>query len=168
MTPLDILSLQDAKDFLKVDFDDDNDLITGLIRSSVSYIEKQTQYRLWNRFELETTSFNTELFQFPINSFTVTDLSGNIPIYRAEQKSIRLNILFPEHLNTFESFASSLPIYYIRMDVGYTSADQVPDDLISAMKKLVTYWYEQRGMNKVDLPDDINNLIDPYKRFVLI
>jgi uncharacterized phiE125 gp8 family phage protein len=168
MTPLDIITLQQAKDFLKVDFDDDDDIITGLIKSSVSYIEKQTQYRLWNRSELETTSFDTELFQFPINNMVVTDLSGGPPVFRQQQYPIRLCLQFHCQPGQFiNTWSASLPTYYINMDVGYTDVSQIPEDFMIALRELITFWYEQRGLTKIDVPDNIANLIDPYKRLIL-
>src|SRR5215467_8472948 len=70
MTPLDVISLDQAKLFLRVDFDDDNDLIEGLIYSAVGLVEKETNYRLYQRNEIiyQTGKYYYVAFQYPLNS----------------------------------------------------------------------------------------------------
>jgi len=97
MTPLDVLSVADAKAFLRVDFSDDDDLIEGLIFSAVALIEQKTQYRLYQRTEIEHSdgTYNVDLFQQPLNSVIVQTLEGNpVTWCQIKREPLRTTIVF--------------------------------------------------------------------------
>jgi hypothetical protein len=44
----------------------------------------------------------------------------------------------------------------------------IPNDLITAIKQIINYTYENRDMSKVDLPSNITMLLSKYRRFVTL
>jgi hypothetical protein len=97
MTPLDIISLDQAKLFLRTDFNDDDSLITDLIYSAVALVEQKTQYRLYQRIETDYSdgTYNVDLFQQPLNNVTVTTLEGNpVTWCQVKRQPVRTTIVF--------------------------------------------------------------------------
>lgn len=185
MTPLDVLSLADAKDYLRVDFPDDDELITSLIYSAVGLTEQLTNYRLYQRFEITYTTgkYCYTAFQFPLNGATVIDQdSSDTNTYTAKlfYESLRINIgwsngyfywngwewYFDNYTYTIHN--SNQVTFILTLDVGYTDTSLIPGDLITAIKQIITFTYENRDMTKLDLPDNILLLLTNYKRFATL
>lgn len=181
MTPLDVLSLEDAKQYLQVDFSDDDDLITALIETAVLEIEKETEYRLYQRTEtLLTSKIQYTAFQFPFNAASVVSQdSADTNTY-----TMQLNYASPNRVELFwgngfqyidsnQSFftnytygITACPVTFIlSLDVGYTDTTLIPNGLITAVKQTIVFLYENRDLAKVTLPDNIQMLCAPYKRF---
>jgi len=185
MGPLDVISLQDAKDFLRVDFGDDDDLITGLISSAVALVEQQTQYRLYKRDEViyTTGKYCYVAFQYPLNSATVINQdSSDTFAYTVKMKyeTLRTILGWANGFWYWDSWQQFFTNYYytihascdvtfiLTLDVGYTDVSLIPVDLITAIKQIISFTYENRDMTKVDLPSNILMLLTNYKRFATI
>jgi len=186
MTPLDVLSLADAKQYLRVDFGDDDDLITGLIYAAVGLVEQQTQYRLYQRTEIVYTSgrYCYSAFQYPLNSVTVVNQdSSDTTVYNPKlyYESSRVNItwldngfLYWDNWNQFFTnyyytvHNSCSATFILTLNVGYTDTSLIPTDLITAIKQIINYTYENRDMSKVDLPSNITMLLANYRRYVTL
>jgi hypothetical protein len=186
MTPLDVVTLNQAKTFLRVDFEDDDDLITSLIEGAVGYVEQDTQYRLYQRSEIIYTSgkYCYSCFQFPLNAVTVVNQdSSDTTVYNAKlyYESLRTNItwltngflywdswnqFFTNYYYTVHNSCSAT--FILTLDVGYTDVSLIPNDLITAIKQIINYTYENRDMSKVDLPSNITMLLSKYRRFVTL
>ncbi len=190
MTPLDVITLQQAKDFLKVDFSEDDNLITTMINASVSLVEQKTQYRFYQRIEVlgSDGTYNVDLFQTPLNSVTVTDLDGNpYTEVQIKRQPVRTTVEFilPGYANynnwgfnnggggpfgdglgnggQLSGYASSLPYFKINVDCGYIDVSLIPNPLIEIMKTLISDWYENRDIQQTD--EDKSNLeivLAPY------
>jgi hypothetical protein len=158
MSPIDVISLQNARDWLVVDDNFDDTIITRLINSAVSWVEQYTCYRLYARDEtFITTSCKTSLPYFPINS-----------------KSIKLkdDTDYTATNNTYFYAALSLivdcPIQStIMLNTGYTDPTQIPSPLLEACYKLITYLYENRDAYGTQLPIDIQILINQFRRSIV-
>lgn len=182
MTPLDIITVQQAKDFLKVDFDDDDLIIEGLISGAIGFIEQETQYRLYNRQEvIYTSKILYEAFQFPLmGSSVISQDSADTNTYtiRARPQTLRTVLFWGngfEYVDSYQQFWNN--DYYnisnpcsvtfsLSLNVGYTAVADVPQDLITAVKQIITYTYENRDMTKEEILNNIDMLIAPYRRFV--
>lgn len=180
MNALSVLSLSDAKDYLKVDFSDDDELITALISTAVAQVEKNTEYRLYQRNEIVLTSkYEYTAFQYPLNSAAVIAQDSanttNFPI-KTNYETLRANLFWGtgfsyRDFNTqfFSNDTYNIhgcPITYVlTLDVGYTDVTLIPDDLITAVMQIIVFLYENRDMTKLQLPDNIMLLCQPYKRF---
>lgn len=185
MTPTDVLSLQSAKDFLRVDFDDDDDLITSLINAAVGLVEQQTSYRLYRRNEIiyTTGKYCYTAFQYPLNGATVINQdSADTVVYTPKfyYETLRTIIgwangfwywdswqeFFTNYTYTIHN--SHTTTFILTLDVGYSDVSLIPTDLITAIKQIISFTYENRDMTKIDLPNNILMLISNYKRFATI
>lgn len=143
MTALDVISLQSAKDYLRVDYSEDDAIITRLIKASVSRIEQYTNYKLYQR-EVAYNMYGCELeiYDFPITLDTTL--------------KTRQNVL------SVSVFGREGDV--INASVGYSVVADVPEDLLTACYKLITYLYENRDTYPVTLPADVQMLINMYRR----
>lgn len=104
MTPLDVITLAQAKKFLKVEFSDDDDLIGGngttdfgLIGAAIGLVEQKSQYRLYQRIELlhSDGTYNVDLFQTPLNNVRVVTLEGNpVTWCQIKYEPVRVTVVF--------------------------------------------------------------------------
>lgn len=165
MNELDVLPLEDAKAYLMVDFDDDDALITSLIKAAVDVFERSTYYRLYQRAEtIQVGGYETEIFSFPRRSVAVTDYYNGevVTPSKYNDNGVRLKIGFN---NGWCYSASSAPYYIITMDVGFTTASAIPQGIIQWLKECVTWFYEKRNSNEVS--QSLLDKLNPYKRFIL-
>lgn len=182
MTPLDVISVEQAKQFIKVDFSDDDLIIEGLISAAIGLVEQSTQYRLYNRTEvIYTSKILYEAFQFPlIGSSVISQDSADTNVYtiRSRPQTLRTILFWGngfEYVDTYQSFWNN--DYYnisnpcsvtfsLSLNVGYLNITDIPQDLITAVKQVITYTYENRDMTKEEILSNIDMLIAPYRRFV--
>lgn len=184
-SPLDVLSVADAKLFLRVDFPDDDSLITSLIYAAVALVEAKTQHRLYERNEVIylTGKYCYVAFQYPINAASVINQdSSDTFAYTVKMKYESLRTIlgwangfwywdswyefFTNY--TYTIHASCEVTFILTMDVGYKDTSLIPLDLITAVKQIVSFTYENRDMVKLDLPDNILMLLTNYIRFSTI
>jgi hypothetical protein len=183
--PLNVLSLADAKLYLKVDFDDDDSLITSLIGTAVSYVEKATEYRLYQRPEIITLAkIWYEAFQFPLNAASVVAIdSADTNTYTVQQwpETLRTKLFwgngnfwcdpYNNELNWNQNYFNlSAPprVFTLTLDVGYADTTQVPTDLLAAIQQILEFTYDNRDLTMAKLPNNIQMLLSNYKRFATI
>jgi hypothetical protein len=184
MSPLDVLSLVNAKEYLKVDFVDDDLLITSLIKAAVSLVEKDTNYRLYNRPEIiNLSTVYYDAFQYPLISATVLSMdSSDTNVYTVKQwfQSLRTKLFWGNgnyyvgnngdgFYNPDMYMISACPSnYQLTLNVGFTDTTLIPDDLLTAIKQIVVFTYENRDLTKLTLPDNIMLLLANYRRFTTL
>lgn len=189
MNPLSVISLQQAKDYLKVDFGDDDGLITTMINSAVTLVEQKTQYRFYQRIEVlgSDGTYNVDLFQTPLNSVTVTTLDGTpytVPQIKRQPIRTTVEFILPGVANynnwgwglggglfgdgsgnggQLSGYASSLPYFNINVNCGYTDVSLIPQALIEIMKTLISDWYENRDIQQTDeQKSNLEIVLAPY------
>ncbi len=185
MTPLDVLTLQQAKDYIKIDFNDEDELITGLIYASVGLVEQATNYRLYQRNEIIIRTgrcYDYTAYQFPINNASVVNQdSADTYDYQVKwfYEPLRINLAWWNgffYWDSWESFMTNYtytihtrPVTFVlTLDVGYTDTTLIPTDLITAIKQIISFTYENRDMTKLDLPSNIQMLLANYRRFATL
>lgn len=183
MTPLDVLSLADAKLFLKVDFSDDDDLITSLINGAVGLVESFTNYRLYQRSEIINLSrVEYEAFQFPLNSYSVAAIDSadtNTYIIQPIYFTLR-TVLFWGNGFWYQGYNEGFynPDVYnvhgcptnftLTLNVGYTDAALIPNDLITAVKIIINKSYEDRTITNEQLLNNVSLMLAPYRRYATV
>jgi hypothetical protein len=176
MDALNVISLDKARKFLKVDFidADTDEEITDAIKSAVDFVEKQTNYRLYQRNEVIVNDMaELQLFQYPINSITIVDqndVAVDKSTYRVDRWPIRTLIKFYNMCNRhIYTLADDGELYNkITLDVGFTDTTQIPQSILSAVKQLVTFFYENRNETSIDKPNNIMVTLQQYNRAPLI
>ncbi|HEY4756066.1 MAG TPA: head-tail connector protein [Ignavibacteriaceae bacterium] len=149
MTALDVISLEQAKTFLVVEFNDHDALITRLIKSAVSWVEKRTGYILYKRDKNEYVRDRERLFYYPLGLKT----GSNTGVELIEGKlSYTVNITSGDNPRS------------IVLEIGYDDSASIPNELITACERLITYWYDQRELENQIIPSDVNMLINDWIR----
>lgn len=153
MIATDLISVQQGKDWLQVDFDDDA-IIERLIKGSIAWIERYTSYYLFDReLTIYATSCVTNSPAYPINEITVKDKTGTL--------------LDPQPMPTYGALRVYIPCpatSQITLKVGYSNVDDIPPPLLEGAYKLITYLYENRDAYGVTLPLDVQLLVNQYRR----
>lgn len=151
MAALDVITLQEAKDNLRVDFDDDDAIIVRIIKTSIDWVEKYTCHKLWQRTETITSDgCPFEVYDYPVTVSSVIK-DGNPVSYTTQKRSLKLII------DTEKGAVVSL-------SVGYGDVDSIPYPLLEACFKIITYLYENRDAYGLGIPVDIQGLINQYRR----
>jgi len=145
---LSVISLEQAKEFLVVDFDDRDAEITRHIKSAIGYIEKYTNVMMYNRaVEYVLTGCLLEIYDAPI-SFVTTGLKT--------------------HQNVLSVTVHGKVNDVVDATIGFTDITDVPQDLIEAAYKLITYLFENKDIYTAGLPWDIQMLVNKWRRSATI
>ena len=156
MAYLDVITLDDAKTYLRVDdtLTDDDVRITSMIKAALSTIERMTNILVFSRSR--TYLFDdgcARIYDYPINSLiTPTDATvtekGLYSIYETSNTSDTELVLV----------------------VGYVDPTDVPNEIIEAALEYIKYMYydhETNGANKGHIPMYIREMIDMQRRFLI-
>jgi len=175
------LSLTEAKAHLRVDFSDDDTLITALIKSARQAVEQATSRSLITQtWQLTLDTFpSTGAIRLPmgpvqsvtsVNSYDEDDTetlfaATNYLVDTAgDRLALNLDAVWPSDLRPYNAGV----ITYV---TGYGNAStDVPDDLILATRMLVGHYYENReavGASMSTLPLGAQALLQPYVRMRL-
>jgi len=148
MTYLDVIALETAKNYLKVDEDltDDDALITSMINGALRFIEKRTNHIMFAQEKVYTGSCQVKVYDYPINSI-VTDPAP----FKVD---FTLFTIYPD-------------VKTVTLNVGY-GIDEVPDDLIQAGLQMLKVWYyeSEKQVNTTLIPESVMQVIDINKRFI--
>tara|TARA_R110000772_G_scaffold161302_1_gene272450 strand:- start:149 stop:619 length:471 start_codon:yes stop_codon:yes gene_type:complete len=156
MAYLDIITLADAKTYLRIDdtLTEDDAQITRMIKASLSQIERVTNYILFARsksYIVENLSVN--VYDFPINSLTSPTTATSV------EKSI---------YTTYTTIVAT--DLKVTLNVGYSNASDVPSDLIEVAYEMIDlmYYSPETGKSiKSDLSELSKMILNNYKRFFI-
>lgn len=144
-----IITLEQAKVNLRVDFDDDDAIIQRNINSAIGWVEKYTNYALTEK---------------PVTVYTSNCGTVDIVTYPFEVMTDGVKV----HRRTLSSVLQYKPNSDIELIVGDWGTEEVPVPLIEACYKLITYYYENRDMYKQDAPTDVQYLCNQWRRSATI
>ena len=154
MDALDIIPLETAKQYLVVDFPDHDQIITNAIKTAVDWVERYTDYALYQRTVLlDMHSCHTKIYTYPIEIESVKTTDGIVTAYTAYPGELSLTV-YSQYGKTIQAV------------VGYPLVQiaAIPPTLIAACYKLITYLYENRDTFGLSLPVDIQGLINQNRR----
>lgn len=157
--PLDFISLQSMKDELVFALDIDDALITEKIKAGISMIEEETRWRFYPRDEVidyDQVRTPLELFQHPINTTAVVNQDNEVVVFTVEKYPLRRLLKF--------GYCTATGLV-VTLNTGATDTDQIPSGLRDAVKRQIVFLYEERNNSKAAIPDDVTQMIGPYKRF---
>lgn len=177
------LSLQEAKDHLRLDIDNDDRLILSLIKAAREWVEGQTKRALISQVWDQQIDGNwpwkfgcprIDLEKNPVISVdSITYVDGTSPnptLAATKYTSVLRNhysFIVPAYGVDWPTVRSVPSAITVRFTAGYTT---VPQPLIQAITLLVAHWYErrevieqsQRSINEI--PYGVEALISPYRR----
>jgi len=165
MDQLNVVSLSQAKLWLRLDLDYEYEdgLITALIKSAVNQVEQYTLQVLWQRSITEITDItgNLRLFNYPIISVE--------EVYDKQFDDLDFEIVDSQHYtDVITNRAGFNTVTYVAgYDWNYDGGSDVPDDIETAIKEMITYLYENRDNPKEDMPKVVTYLLAPYRRITL-
>lgn len=155
MDALSVISLDQAKTHLVVLNDTFYDAqITGLIKTAVALVEQYTDYRLYQRDEdIQLLSCKQEVVTFPITISGITPTEA----YKTFARSLSIIIECQNWCGTV-----------INTSVGYSDVTLIPQPLIGACYKIITYLFENKDAYEATLPYDVQLMLNPYRRSATI
>jgi hypothetical protein len=165
MDQLNVVSLAQAKLWLRVDLDYDYEdgLITALIKSAVNQVEQYTLQVLWQRSitEISDKNGNLRLYNYPI--IAVEDVVDK------DLEQIDFEIIdTPFYTDVITQRPGYNTVTYIAgYDWNYDGGSDVPDDIETAIKEMITFLYENRDNPKEEMPKVVTFLLAPYRRITL-
>ena len=176
------LSLAQAKNFLRVEHDADDDLILALIAAARIQVEAETHRALMTqtwRLVLDRwpTTGRIEVRPAPLRTLAAARVYDSAGIAHAADLEAFI-VDTASALLAFATWSLTQPgraIAGIELDVsvGFGDADDVPEPLRQAVRLLVAHWYENRrisaggGEATTLLPATVAALIAPYRMLTL-
>jgi uncharacterized phiE125 gp8 family phage protein len=178
------ITLAEAKQFIRVEHDDDDDIIAALIAGSRIHVETQTRRALITQSWRLTRDVWPELGCVPVLPVPLRTLDA-ARVYKFDGSTLAIEVAAfavdktaaPARL-AFTRGALPAPertVGGIEIDVtcGYGDAlENVPEPLRQAIRLLVAHWYENRGLVAIGhevavLPQTAAALIAPYRVLAL-
>jgi hypothetical protein len=165
MNQLNVVSLSQAKLWLRLDEDYtlEDGLVTSLIKSAVNQAEQYTIQILWQREISAITPIDgkLKLYEYPIISIE--------EVLNSDFETVNFRTVETAgYTEVISDIAGFNTINYIAgYDWNYEGGSNVPDDIQTAIKELITYYYENRDNPKQEMPKIVNFLLDPYRRITL-
>ena len=148
MSYLNVITLERAKNYLRVDLDliDDDVEITSMINASLRYIERRTNHIMFAQEKTYTGACQVKVYDYPINTVITTPLPFSVP---------------------FSMFICYPDVKEVVLNVGYAQ-DEVPDELIQAALQMIKVWYyeSEKQVNSTLIPESVKEVIEIYRRFL--
>src|SRR5690606_1441360 len=149
MTALDVITLVEAKDWLRVDFPDEDAKITELIHAAVQWVEGYTGLFLFNSevthdvTASESCAGTVTIFGKPnLTLISIDGVTTDLPTVRDG------------------SFCIDSDAKVIVYSIGYLTKAAIPQPLITAAKKFLALQYEESIDGEKEVPSEIRRLID--------
>lgn len=151
MSYISVISLETAKNYLRVDDDltEDDNSITSMINASLRHIENYTNVLVYARDK--SYDFDDEVlrvYDYPINNTITADVTS-------ERKSLYTN------------YSGSVSL--LELNVGYVDPLEVPDDLIQVALEMIDimYYIQKGGESKALITPLMQDILDSNKRFII-
>ena len=151
-TYLDVISLDQAKLYLKVDEGqtETDAEITQMIGSALAYIEKKTNHIFKTRDKIYYRDCalveQTTVYDYPIDN-SVTDLEIEYKVNKAIVPTVG---------------------GYVTLTIGYDNLEDIPTELIDCALGIINFWFynsETKGADN-SIPDFLAATIDQNRRFI--
>jgi len=165
MDQLNVVSLAQAKLWLRLDedYEYEDGLITALIKSAVNQVEQYTLQVLWQRTLTEITdrTGSLKIYNYPVISVEdVVDKDLTIVDFEIDESQWYTSVITNQP-------GFNKVTYVAGYDWNYDGGSDVPDDIETAIKEMITYLYENRDNPKEEMPKVVTYLLAPYRRITL-
>lgn len=176
------LTLEEVKDYLRVDTNSEDTLITSFIIAARRQVEARTYRPLITQTWLLSLDFSdisdiVEINKFPlqsVDSIKYFDIDGNIQTIDSSKYIVDINsnpcrVQFTDLPSTIKNQINAMQIEFT---CGYGDlASYVPEDIKLAMKFIIGHYYENRqdvvtGTQVNEIPQSSQFLLEPYRNSV--
>ena len=133
-----MVDLSDLKDALRIDFNDDDDILDRKLKTAIQVVERYTGHSLRDRsITYISDGKRREFFEYPItvNGGDVVEDGFSTFVYAKKGDSVTITFGVSEHENLWE-----------------------------AVIRIASYLYENIDINEVSLPADVQLLINQFRR----
>lgn len=177
---LPVLTLAEAKAHLRVDFADDDDLITALIASATSYLDGYAgilgRALLTQTWAVKAASFAVPCIRLPlvpVQSATVSYVAsdGTVTVLAGSVWQVLEDAMGPflalKHGQVWPSVRAQADAVTVEFVCGHVSAAEIPEAIRHAHKMLVAHWYDKReaaGEASAEVPYGVTALLAPFQR----
>jgi len=149
MAYIDVITLERAKNYLRIDPDlteDDAD-ITSMINAALRYVEQRTRHFMYARDIVYNGSCQVKVYEYPINSIVTDPAPWGI--------TRTMYTIYPD-------------VKTIELNIGYTEDNPVPDIFIQSALQMIKVWYyeSEKQVNSEMIPISVNQALDVEKRFI--
>lgn len=148
MSYIDVITLDRAKDYLRVDLDftDDDAEITSMINASLRYVEKRTNHIMYARDIVYNGICQVKVYDYPINSVITDPAPWGV--------TRTMYTIYPD-------------VKTVTLNVGY-GADAVPDIFIQPALQIIKIWYfeAEKQINSQMIPISVTEALDIERRFL--
>lgn len=149
MTALEILPLEEVKNYLKVDFDyqAEDDEIERMIKGAISFIEKYTNIELTSKVRIYEPAQGEQFVKVFSYPFTVISTDAHEIKY-----------------SSYSKFSGK-----VSLELGFESRNDIPEDILQSAKAIIKVWYEdtEKGVNDSIIPASIKTVLDTHRRFIM-
>lgn len=157
MAYIDVITLAQAKEYLRVDDDltEDDAAINIMINSALAYIEKETRVFVFAR-DIDYRFINgcITIYDAPINS-AVLPIEADLTI---------------KNYTLYDTYAFESSNTVLTLNVGHVLPANVPDEVRTVALKIIDLLYYEKDTGK-SFPDDMDSItrlmLGQLKRFVI-
>lgn len=149
MSYLDVITLEEAKNHLRVeqDFNEDDASISRMIASALSFVEQYTNHILYPRsktYYRSVTEKRIRVYDYPINNY-------------------------PNHITLHFSLMHEFATDKVTLNVGYTNRDDIPSVFIEVALQIIDNWYYnyEKKANLSTIPESGKEMLFQYRRAVI-
>lgn len=180
-----IISLQEAKDHLRVTSEDEDAVINDCIKSATNFVEQYTaQYLLPRTFvayfdESEIVTYKTiNIWRYPITAITSVkyiDTNGTeqtlaTSYYTSDITDSPARVIFTNVPTVKSEIFNAYRIYF---SAGFTSRDSIDPELVGWVKILTAFFYETRqpqyvGYNTSAIEMNYSQSLDKYRKDIIV
>lgn len=146
---LDVITLERAKNYLRIDSDltEDDVEITSMINAALRYVEMRTNHLVYARDAVYNGACQVKVYDYPINAIITDPAPWSL--------TRTMYTIFPDAKT-------------VNLNVGYSTADLVPDIFIQSALQMIKVWYyeSEKQVNSLMIPISVTESLDVYKRFL--
>lgn len=156
MSFLQVISVAQAKEYLRVDHTSSDREIERMIRAALGLIEEKTNHLMYKRDKTYLLKDGqVRVYDGPINTSGTTGLATTVDRYDFSNYSVFT-----------DSNAENTSII---LSVGYESPEEIPMSLLQAAYEMIDYWYYKNdGTVSMSLiGDGAREVINSYSRFLI-
>ena len=158
MAVLDIISLEEAKNYLRVDdtLTEDDNYIQRIINAAIGYIEQYTNVLMYDRQkDYLMIDGCVTVYDYPINGIVSPTPTTDVDV---------------EQLTLYNNYVYGSTTTTLSLNVGYENSANVPQDLIGVAYEVIDLLYYEHETGKTldkDLSSLSRNILNQHKRFLV-